>query len=75
MEAEKAFQRSESGSIEVDMWGTIMKELGAIWMTALYNHSFNHPEIVTDGFKEAGIVKALAGDTWLLSNKNRTLKL
>ena len=59
----KVLQRRESGSIEVDMRATIVKELVAVWMTALYVHLCNHPEIVTNGFKEAGIVEALAGDT------------
>ena len=45
------------------MRATIVKELVAVWMTALYVHLCNHPEIVTNGFKEAGIVEALAGDT------------
>ena len=62
-EVEKALQRSESESIEVDMRATIMKELGAMWMTALYDHLCSHPEIVTNGFKEAGIVEALTADT------------
>ena len=57
-EVEKAVQ-SESEDIEVDMRGTIMKELGVKWLTALYDHMCSHPETIKNGFKDAGITEAL----------------
>ena len=57
-EVEKAVQ-SESEDIEVDMRGTIMKELGAKWLTALYDHMCSHPETIKNGFKDAGITETL----------------
>ena len=34
-----------------------------MWITALYDHLCNHPGIVSNGFKEVGILQALAGNT------------
>ena len=36
-----------------------MKELSAQWLTALYDNFRGHPELITNGFREAGIVAAL----------------
>ena len=32
-----------------------MKPLGAEWMVALHSHIKNNPDLVKNGFKEAGI--------------------
>ena len=42
-----------------DMRGTIMKELSAKWLTALYDHVCTHPETIKNGFKDAGIPEVL----------------
>ena len=42
---------------------SIMKELNAKRLTALYNHMCSHPEIVSNGFKDAGITEALKNTT------------
>ena len=36
-----------------------MKPLGAQWLIQMYDHLFAHPEIIKNGFKEAGIVDFL----------------
>ena len=39
----------------VDLRLTTMKPLGAEWMVALHSHIKNNPDLVRNGFKEAGI--------------------
>ena len=36
-----------------------MRELGAQWLVAFFDHVRSHPELVVNGFKEAGIVDAI----------------
>ena len=38
---------------------SILKELQAKWIVATYDHLRSHPEIGVNGFKAAGIVKAI----------------
>ena len=42
-------------SEDVDLRLTTMKPLGAEWMVALHSHIKNNPDLVRNGFKEAGI--------------------
>jgi len=37
----------------------VMKELCAQWLTALYDNLRGRPEVISNGFKEAGIMAAL----------------
>jgi len=39
----------------VDLRLSTIKPLGTDWMVALYSHIKSNPDIVKDGFKEAGI--------------------
>ena len=41
------------------MGTAVTKELSAQWLTALYDNFRGRPELITNGFKEAGIVAAL----------------
>ena len=48
------------GNIAVDLRMTTMKELGARWLVSACDHIRSHPDIVTNGFKKAGIAEAIA---------------
>ena len=37
----------------------IMRELGAQRLVSLFDHARSHPELLVNGFKEAGIVDAI----------------
>ena len=41
------------------MRSVAMKELGARWLTGLYDHMCTNPQLITNGFKEADILAAL----------------
>lgn len=59
-EVSKSLQNEpQSELISVDMRAGIMKELGAQWLVAFYDHVCCHPDLVVNGFKEAGITDAL----------------
>ena len=45
--------------VQVDMRTIVMKELGVKWLSELYDYLRGRPEILVNGFKEAGIVDAL----------------
>lgn len=45
-----------SGIIPIDMSAAVMKELGAKRLVSFYNYISNRPELVVNGYKEAGIV-------------------
>ena len=47
--------------VAVDMRGPAMKELGAQWLNAFYSHMQSHSDIIVNGFRNAGIVEAIAG--------------
>ena len=49
----------ESRVVPVEMPAGIMKELRAKWLVAFNDYISIHPELVVNGFKEAGIVHAL----------------
>ena len=56
----KSLQKGLDGGIKpVEMPAGVMKELGAKWLVAFYDYTSIHPELVINGFKEAGIVHAL----------------
>ena len=58
-------QLSESSDIDevkVDLSLTRMKPLGAKWLTKLYDYMKSKPDIVKNGFKEAGISSILEFD-------------
>ena len=42
---------------------SIVKPLGATWMVSLYDYLKSKPEIIRNGFKEAGIIDCLAAGT------------
>lgn len=39
---------------------SVMKELSAHWIVSACDHIRSHAEIITNGFKKAGIVDAIA---------------
>ena len=45
--------------MSVDMKIGIMRELGARWLVAFFDHVRSHPELIRNGFKEAGIIDAI----------------
>ena len=56
----KRLQNHEDPKIvQVDLSTAVMKELSAQWLTTLYDNFRGHPELITNGFREAGIVAAL----------------
>ena len=60
----KQFQDQENpNKVEVNMTTAVMKELSAQWLTALYDKLRGRPELISNGFKEAGIVAALENHT------------
>ena len=48
-----------SGEVKVDLKLSIMKELQARWIANAWNHLVAHPDIGVNGFKTAGIIKAI----------------
>lgn len=46
-------------NVQVNMSTAVMKELSAQWLTALYDNFRGRPDLISNGFKEAGIVAAL----------------
>ena len=38
---------------------SIMKEISVKWMISAFDYVSSHPEIIRNGFKEAGIVNVL----------------
>ena len=59
-EVSKSLQNGlDDGIKPVDMSAGVMKELGAKWLVAFYDYTSIHPELVINGFKDAGIVHAL----------------
>ena len=57
---EKLQVGEEIENITVDLRMSVMKELGARWIVSACDHIRSHPEIITNGFKKAGIVEAIA---------------
>ena len=49
----------EPEDIKVDMRMSVMKELGVHWLTSVFDYLSSHPEIIINGFKEAGIIQTL----------------
>ena len=45
--------------VPVDMRAGVMKELGAQWLVAFYDYVCCHPDLIVNGFKEAGIADTL----------------
>ena len=43
----------------MNMWMSVMKELGSQWFISAYDHIQSNPDIVMKGFKKAGITEAL----------------
>ena len=43
----------------VDLRLSILKSLGAEWITSLYKYILDNPAIITNGFKAAGILEAI----------------
>ena len=39
-----------------------MKEFGAKWLVGFYDHVRSNPNLIVNGFKEAGILEALEND-------------
>ena len=60
----KQLQDQENpNKVHVDMTTTVMKELSAQWLTALYDNLRGRPELISNGFKEAGIMAVLENQT------------
>ena len=45
--------------VDVDKRMSVMKELSSRWFISAYDHIQSNPDIVKNGFKKAGITKAL----------------
>ena len=59
-EVSKGLQSVPEGeAVSVDMRIAVMRELGAQWLVGFYDHVRSHPELVINGFKEAGILNAI----------------
>ena len=50
---------SSSSITPVDLRLSVMKPIGAQWMVKLYHYFKSKPEIITNGFKAAGIISIL----------------
>ena len=59
--AEQLRKQLEASIVEtamnVNMGMAIMKEVGAQWLTGLYDKLCNKPEIIVNGFKMLGLLK------------------
>ena len=53
---------TKNGVVPVDMQAGVMKELGAKWLVGFYDHVRSNPNLIVNGFKEAGILEALEND-------------
>ena len=49
----------ENEIVPVKMPDGVLKELGAKWLVAFYDYICSHPDLVVNGFKEAGILDLL----------------
>ena len=61
--SEKVATQLEAGrtpkEVLVDTKMSIMKEISVKWMISAFDYVSSHPEIIRNGFKEAGIVNVL----------------
>ena len=55
--AQQIFEQGDLMPIKFPM--TLMKPLGAQWVMELYSYMLNHPEIIRNGFRAAGILDVL----------------
>ena len=56
---EKLQSGEELENITIDLRMSVMKELSAHWIVSACDHIRSHAEIITNGFKKAGIVDAI----------------
>ena len=63
----------EGEVVSVDMRVGVMRELGAQCLVAFYDHVRSHPELIVNGFKEAGIADAIENGEVNLSPQGRSL--
>ena len=49
-------QEDHSFTVPIDFKMAIVKPFGAKWMIKLYDYMKSHPEIITNGFRKAGIM-------------------
>lgn len=54
----------------IDLRLSVVKPLGARWMVSLYDHLKAKPDIIRNGFKEAGIVNCLDIDVYIYQYHN-----
>ena len=48
------------GKFSTDLCMLTMKELGANWLVSACDHIHSQPDIITNGFRKAGISEAIA---------------
>ena len=60
--AEQVFSQLQEGSdiIPIDLKLTAIKPLSASWLVSFYDYLKNKPNLIRNGFKEAGIIDCLS---------------
>lgn len=60
--AKQVFCQLQEGSevIPIDLKLTTIKPLSASWLVSLYDYFKNKPNLIRNGFKEAGIIDCLS---------------
>ena len=64
---------TEGQVVPVDMQIGIMRELGAQWLVAFFDHVRSHPHLIVNGFKETGIVDMIEKGEVTLPIQDRSL--
>ena len=64
-------QGKKAEEVKVDMRLSILKEMQAKWIVSAFDYLISHPEIGINGFKAAGIVKAIEEPESLVLGNDR----
>ena len=64
-------QGKKAEEVKVDMRLSILKEMQAKWIVSAFDYLRSHPEIGINGFKAAGIVKAIEEPESLVQGNDR----
>ena len=56
--------------IKVDLRLSVMKELEAMWLVSAFDYFNSNSNIVSNGFKKAGITDAIEGQHEVLSDED-----
>ena len=46
-------------AVNIDLCMSVIKELGCKWLVSGYDHIRSHPDLISNGFRKAGITSAL----------------